>query len=210
MKIVGYVLALSFFLSGCGTVSYQKAKDQSSATTLQEKRDVLIKWMPFHNGQQQNFPQIRNELLRYNGENNDFLTRLISKCYSSGNDECAYDFYINELSDKKDEVCSRDKACVKDREINQGINDLNRTYYLVMARNQYDQAEFDFNIRALCKAAGVGQRGGIPLRQIEEDVNQQPGLPPEVRGQFRDIAMSCWTLSKNGITDGTTQIKNVY
>ncbi|EKN4037568.1 hypothetical protein [Yersinia enterocolitica] len=210
MKIVSYVLALTFFLSGCGTVSYQKAKDQSSATTLQEKRDVLIKWMPSHNGQQQNFPKIRGELLRYNGEDSEFLRNLINECYNSGNDECAYDFYVKELNNKKDEFCSKNPDCAKDRETSQAINDLNRTYYLVMARNQYDQAEFDLTIRQLCKAAGVGQRRGIPLSQIEDDVNQQPGLSPEIRGQLRDVSVSCWVLSKNGVLDGTTEIKNIY
>ena len=89
-------------------------------------------------------------------------------------------------------------------------NEINIVYYLVMARNKYDQAEFDLYIRNLCRAAGIGQRRGISLEQMLNDVNQEPGLSPEVRSQFADVARSCWILSKNGIDDATTTIRNAY
>lgn len=150
-------------------------------------------------------------------ETSDFLKRLTDKCYhlsyyKSG--ACALDFYYSELVERKKEqsnaICDKDEKCVKERNVINASNKLNSTYYLVMARNPYDQSEFDLNIRSLCKAAGIGQRRGISLEQIKSDVEQQPGMSPEVRGQFRDVAVNCWILSENGVIDGTTKIKNIY
>ncbi|WP_275261753.1 hypothetical protein [Citrobacter freundii] len=210
MKIIAKALFLCFFLSGCGTTAYQKSSDFSSADTLQQKRDVLIKWLPSYNGMQKNFPKIRNELIESVGEDNAFLNGLVLECYNNRNDECVYHYYINAIDEYNDKKCEENPSCLKERNLNKAINKLNSTYYLVMARNQYHQSEFDLIIRELCKSAGIGQRGGISLMQIENDVNQASGLSPEVRGQFRDIAMECWKLSSYGINDGTTKIKNIY
>lgn len=208
MKKIIFLLFLSVMLTGCATSEYQKRSDFESAFTLQQKRDVLIKWMPFIYAKE--FTQIRQDLIKLNGESDRFLTGLVTQCYTSGYENCTYDYYIRALEQANNEQCDKDLNCVKQRDISQATDLLNKTYYLVMARNKYDQSEFDLNIRYLCKAAGVGQRRGISLEQIKSDVEQQPGMSPEVRGQFRDIAVSCWILSKNGINDGTTKIKNIY
>ncbi|MFZ5326642.1 hypothetical protein [Enterobacter asburiae] len=190
--------------------------------SMQKQRDILVSRAPSDlavNGS--NIPvsmnDVRSQLVSNGWETNDFIKRLTDKCYhlsyyNSGS--CALDFYYGELVERKKEqsnaICERDEQCVKDRNVINASRDLNSTYYLIMARNPYDQSEFDLNIRSLCKAAGVGQRRGISLEQIKSDVEQQPGMSPEVRGQFRDVAVNCWILSKNGVTDGTTKIKNIY
>lgn len=205
MKIACYVSVLCFFISAC------------SAPTIQQKRDSLLENAsvnPYSStgSQDKSIYDTRAKLIQYGGETPEFLKKLTDKCYGlpyeSG--QCAINVYSDELKTKQDEACDKESSCVIERETKSAIDNLNQQYYFVMARNQYDQAEFDLNIRALCKAAGIGQRGGISLMQVEYDVNQEPGLSPEVRGQFREIAMSCWTLSKNGIADGTTKIKNIY
>ncbi|MBZ6567090.1 hypothetical protein FMJ68_00030 [Klebsiella grimontii] len=204
------VLLISFFLAGCGTNVYKKSRDFASAETLQEKRDALIKWMPSYNGQLQNFPKIRNELISLNGENETFINGLVLTCFNSKDENCTYDYYVKEVSRLNDLKCDKDVACVRDREVMNASDELNRVYYLVMARNQYNQGEFDLYIRNLCRAAGIGQRRGVSLGQMLNDVNQEPGLSPEVRSQFSDVARSCWVLSKNGIDDATTTIRNAY
>lgn len=208
MKKVICLLSLSVILTGCVTSGYEKRSDFESASTLQQKRDVLIKWIPFTYAKE--FPPIRQELIQKTGENEMFLTGLVAQCYTSGYDKCAYDYYIRAIEQADDEQCDKTTSCVKQRDISRATNQLNSTYYLVMARNQYDQSWFDLNLRTLCKSAGIAQRNGISLDKIKYDVEQQPGLSPEVRGQFRDVAVSCWVLSKNGIQDGTTTIKNIY
>lgn len=210
MKRMILVLTISFFLAGCGTNAYKKSRDFSSAETLQEKRDALIKWMPSYNGQLQNFPKIRNELIGLNGENEAFLNGLVLTCFNSKDESCTYDYYSKEVDRLNNQKCDKDVSCVRRREVMNASNELNSVYYLVMARNKYDQAEFDLYIRNLCRAAGIGQRRGISLEQMLNDVNQEPGLSPEVRSQFADVARSCWILSKNGIDDATTTIRNAY
>ncbi|MGP8937422.1 hypothetical protein [Enterobacter soli] len=190
--------------------------------SIQKQRDILVSRAPLDfavNGSNipVNMKDIRGQLVSNGWETNDFVKRLTDKCYhlsyyNSGS--CALDFYYDELVKRKKEqseaICEKDEKCVKERNVINASRELNATYYLVMARNPYDQSEFDFNIRSLCKAAGIGQRRGISLEQIKSDVEQQPGMSPEVRGQFRDIAINCWVLSKNGVIDGTTEIKNIY
>ncbi|HDL7332079.1 TPA: hypothetical protein PXN50_001873 [Yersinia enterocolitica] len=210
MNKLCFFLIASILLSGC------------AEPPLSQKRDFLIKMAPsIYNPMGASIPvdinTVRGEMVANGWETDDFLKRLSDKCYDlsyAASGSCALDFYYDELKEKKEEkedvLCSKNSACIKDRETKSAIHDLNHIYYLVMARNQYDQAEFDLTIRQLCKAAGVGQRRGIPLRQIEDDVNQQPGLSPEIRGQLRDVSVSCWVLSKNGVLDGATEIKNIY
>lgn len=89
---------LSFSLSGCITPAYEKSRDLESAKTLQEKRDVLLKWSP--NGLNplcSNLPtnarEARNRYLKYNDESNEFLNGLINKCYSSISDACVFNYY---------------------------------------------------------------------------------------------------------------------
>lgn len=210
MKILYGVILSCLVLSGCADPSIQK------------QRDILVSRAPSDysvSGSKTpvSMTDLRNKLVSNGWETDDFIKRLTNKCYhlsyyNSGS--CALDFYYGELvertREKSDALCDKDENCIRERNILNAARDLNTTYYSVMARNPYDQSEFDLNIRTLCKAAGIGQRRGIELEQIRSDVEQQPGMSPEIRGQFRDIAVACWILSKNGITDGTTKIKNIY
>ncbi len=91
---------LSFSLSGCITPSYEKSRDFESAKTLQEKRDVLLKWSPNElNPLGSNLPSnamdARNRYLKYSDENNEFLNGLINQCYRSTSSVCAYNYYWN-------------------------------------------------------------------------------------------------------------------
>lgn len=190
--------------------------------SIQKQRDILVSRAPSDlavNGS--NIPvrmnDVRSQLVSNGWETNDFLKRLTDKCYHlsyNKSGSCALDFYYGELVERKKQqsnaICEKDEQCVKEKNIVKASMALNDTYYFIMARNPYDQSEFDLNIRTLCKAAGVGQRRGISLEQIQSDVEKQPGLSPEVRGQFRDVAVNCWILSKNGVVDGTTKIKNIF
>ncbi|WP_308537666.1 hypothetical protein [uncultured Kluyvera sp.] len=190
--------------------------------SIQKQRDILVSRAPSDyavNGSTTpvRMNDIREQLVSNGWETNDFIKRLTDKCYhlsyyDSGS--CALDYYYGELltrkSEKQSAACDKNEECVRNRNVDSASQSLNATYYLVMARNQYDQSWFDLNIRSLCKSAGIAQRNGISLDRIKYDVEQQPGLSPEVRGQFRDVAAACWVLSKNGIQDGTTTIKNIY
>ncbi|EFK2028468.1 hypothetical protein A8630_002411 [Escherichia coli] len=210
MKKIYCVILSILFLSGCADPSIQK------------QRDVLIARAPSDfTVRGSNIPvrisDIRGQLVSNGWETDDFVKRLTDKCYhlsyaKSGG--CALDYYYSELlkrtGERNDAICNKDEKCIKEKNIIKTANELNTTYYFVMARNPYDQSELDFNIRALCKAAGIGQRRGISIEQIREDVEQQPGLSPEIRGQFRDIAVACWKLSEYGINDGAKEIKNIY
>ena len=212
MKGLKFVVVLSVLLSLVGCAS----------KTIQQKRDILLNRAPQgytsrDSGAPVNITELRNKLLSAGGEDDAFLRKLSEVCYEAPyfeSGKCTLGFYLDEVEkierQKREESCKKDISCSKDMEIFQAAQELNRVYYLVMARNPYDQSELDLNLRSLCRAAGVGQRGGIPLDQIRADVEQQPGLSPEIRGQFRDVAISCWKLSKNGVPDGTIKIKNLY
>ncbi|ELI7915927.1 hypothetical protein VYJ29_003812 [Yersinia enterocolitica] len=98
MKKILFLCILSFTLSGCITPEHEKARDLESATTLQQKRDALLKWspnvfIPLGSSLPSNAAEARKEYLKYKGEDNEFLNGLISKCYNSQSSTCAYDYY---------------------------------------------------------------------------------------------------------------------
>ncbi|MGK0688370.1 hypothetical protein ACSFC0_23770 [Serratia marcescens] len=107
MKKVSTVLLLSFFLTGCG-YQYDRARDRESANTLQQKRDVLLKWSPFEvKGRSMDEPinvyEARRNYIGGGEESDKFLSDLISSCYNSTSDVCAYDYYVNAAKREGDE-----------------------------------------------------------------------------------------------------------
>lgn len=210
MKRFCSVIMLCLLISGCADPSVYK------------QRDILVSRAPSNYALRGssipvNMADIRGQLVSNGWETDDFIKRLTTKCYQLSylqSGSCALDFYYGELvkrkSEQSDALCDKNEKCVEERNIYNATRNLNSTYYVVMARNPYDQSEFDLNLRSLCRAAGVAQRRGITLSQIESDIGQQPGLSPEVRGQFKGVAEACWILSENGVADGTTKIKNLY
>ncbi|ELE7969919.1 hypothetical protein RCA18_002621 [Salmonella enterica] len=107
MKKIYQVLLISALLSGCG-YQYERTRDRESASTLQQKRDVLLKWTPFtisnrHPGDPSNVYEARRNYIGHGEESNEFLLGLISHCYNSTSDLCAYNYYVNarKVRDKK-------------------------------------------------------------------------------------------------------------
>ncbi|EEE7083590.1 hypothetical protein ATS58_003354 [Salmonella enterica subsp. enterica serovar Pensacola] len=99
MKKIYSVLLISLLLSGCG-YQYERSRDRESAGTLQQKRDVLLKWTPFtvnnrHPGDPSNIYEARRNYIGHGEESDEFLSGLISQCYNSTSDLCAYDYYVN-------------------------------------------------------------------------------------------------------------------
>lgn len=118
---------LSFSLSGCITPAYEKSRDLESAKTLQEKRDVLLKWSPFEIktrgvNDPYNVNEARRRYLEHGEESESFLTGLISSCYSSASDICAYNYYVD-ANNKNWEEIKKKQAKVAELYTNQLIEE---------------------------------------------------------------------------------------
>ncbi|MEX0557270.1 hypothetical protein D3C80_25480 [compost metagenome] len=87
-----------------------------------------------------------------------------------------------------------------------GVNELSGRCHAFV----YQQADYDAGVRIMCRSAGKTQRNGVPLERMKENINLAEGIGPEMRYQMVKVAEACWTLSKNGIPDGTTQIRSMY
>ncbi|MEB1007764.1 hypothetical protein VC862_24605 [Citrobacter braakii] len=206
----GWLVLILFILSGCADPS------------VTEQRDILLKRAPSGYGEPNSkkplsINLIRGELMANGWETQEFLNRLSKECFDlsySQSGLCTLNLYNEQLKDnkyKRDyDNCSKNQECAKERETTNAVNALNSKYYIAMARNRYDQATLDREIREMCKAVGIGQRRGISRDQVSEVINQAPGISPENRAYLRDIADACWVLSKNGIQDGASKIQNVY
>ncbi|QGH64141.1 hypothetical protein [Serratia proteamaculans] len=99
MKKASTVLLISFLLTGCG-YQYDRARDRESANTLQQKRDVLLKWSPSEVKNRSiddpiNVYEARRNYIGSGEESDRFLSELISSCYNSTSDVCAYNYYAN-------------------------------------------------------------------------------------------------------------------
>jgi len=127
MKKLCCVVLSCLILSGCG-YQYERNRDREEAKTLQQKRDVLLKWSPFEikNRSPDDPYNIYDARKRYigNGEESDsFLTGMISSCYSSLSDECAYNYYVaaynkdwNKVKKKQSEIAdSYNNKIIKER-----------------------------------------------------------------------------------------------
>ncbi|EIZ4350400.1 hypothetical protein OE353_003297 [Salmonella bongori] len=108
MKKIYSVLLISVLLSGCG-YQYERGRDRESAGTLQQKRDVLLKWTPFtvnnrHPGDPSNVYEARRNYIGHGEESDEFLSGLISQCYNSTSDLCAYDYYVNAANAENEKI----------------------------------------------------------------------------------------------------------
>ncbi|MFP1862251.1 hypothetical protein [Lonsdalea quercina] len=125
----------------------------------------------------------------------------------------AYDKGINNLNKKieiealkKEQQCQADVNCMKEREIYSAIESLNYSYRVVMAQNPYFQSDLDASLRQVCRRAGEAQRNWLSLNQVKKNLDLVEGIAPNDRIMIKRVASSCWVLSKNGISDGTTKI----
>ncbi|MEH4266038.1 hypothetical protein [Klebsiella aerogenes] len=133
----------------------------------------------------------------------------------------AYDSLIKEYQERKrienkkyaeekEAECQASKECMTKRKIDSASYDLNSIYYSIMAQNPYLQADYDAAVRRMCRSAGEAQRNGVSLDQMQKNIDLVEGIAPTARYQIKQVAKVCWTLSKYGVPDGTTQIKPMY
>ena len=99
MRKVIFLSVISFFIAGCTTSEHERSRDYESAKTLQQKRDVLLKWgqdsiTPWDSGLPSNAIKARDEYLKYKYEDDVFLKGLVDSCYNSTSNKCAYNYYI--------------------------------------------------------------------------------------------------------------------
>lgn len=99
MKKACCVILSCLILNGCG-YQYERNRDRDEAKTLQQKRDVLLKWSPFEIKQRgENSPynvnDARRRYLQHGEENDLFLEGLVSACFTSTSDVCAYNYYVD-------------------------------------------------------------------------------------------------------------------
>lgn len=110
---------------------------------------------------------------------------------------------------RRDEIkkCEASPNCAKDRAIDAAVQKLNITYSVVLAQNPYMQAEYDGVIRMMCRKSGEAQRDGVSLEQLMKNLDSVEGVAPQDRRNMKDVAESCWTLSKHGISNGNEKIR---
>lgn len=147
--------------------------------------------------------------------------RKDNKCYFNRYNDLLHDLMYQrqieqqkkeneEFAKQKEAECQASKECMSKREISAASYTLNSIYYSLMAQYPYQQADSDAGVRHMCRVAGEAQRSGVPLDLMKEHINLTEGIGPEMRYQIIKVAEACWTLSKNGVPDGTTQIRSMY
>lgn len=99
MKKACCVILSCLILSGCG-YQYERSRDRDEAKTLQQKRDVLLKWSPLEIKQRSdnspyNANDARRRYLEHGEESDSFLEGLVSACFTSKSDVCAYNYYVD-------------------------------------------------------------------------------------------------------------------
>lgn len=150
MKKASAVLLLSFFIVSCSSWDRGKAK------TIEQKRDVLLKYGPqYVPGYLSKTPlgiyDLRKQVVDDAGETKEFLNQLVEKCYSSHDDYCAVEEYFNakEEIDKKKE--RRNEVPVKKGDlfyckvnINQATGPVDSTNVRVGVKDNIDTVGFIF------------------------------------------------------------------
>ncbi|EKQ3325076.1 hypothetical protein G3W18_08325 [Klebsiella pneumoniae] len=136
--------------------------------------------------------------------------------YANAHDDGIKTFKNNEVlkrqseQKRKEEDCRSNEKCAAKMEIDSASYTLNSIYYSLMARYPYQQADSDAGVRRMCRAAGEAERSGVSLELMKKNISLTEGIGPEMRYQIIQVAEACWTMSKYGVPDGTTQIKSVY
>lgn len=107
MRKLIFLSIIFFLITGCTTSEYEKSRDFESAKTLQQKRDVLLKWgqdgvASWDSGLPSNAIKARGEYLKYKDEDDIFLKGLVDSCYNSSSNKCTYDYYMSATKDAKD------------------------------------------------------------------------------------------------------------
>lgn len=212
------VLIFFIALSGCAMspseyIDYQKANkfDETKFST--------------NSSGMQSVKDLREIYKKETGENlpeqDTSDCRKDNKCYFNRYSDLLHDLMYQRQIDKqkkeneafaaqKEAECQASKECMAKREIDAASYTLNNVYYSLMARYPYQQADSDAGLRRMCRAAGEAERSGVSLELMKKNISLTEGIGPEMRYQIIQVAEACWTMSKYGVPDGTTQIKSVY
>lgn len=211
------LLACSFSLISC-------ALSPSEALKYQSEHDFENTLFQTKSNEKLSVFNLRNKYKNTTGKElpnqNTASCQKDASCYYNKY-AVAYDSLIKEYQERKrienkkyaeekEAECQASKECMTKREIDSASYDLNSIYYSIMAQNPYLQADYDGFIRRTCRGAGVGQRNGMPLEALQQKIDLVEGVAPQTRYEIKQIAEACWTLSKYGVSDGTTKIKPMY
>ncbi|MFP1780329.1 hypothetical protein ACLEEB_14350 [Lonsdalea quercina] len=230
IKKITCILAVIILLTGCEGPKHLQWRTADSDS---KKFEYLLSVSSDKSinppiGKGPSFTETRMQYLQLIGEEREsglFVHQLLSNCFTKDADHwgaasCTTNFYQNALVDEhrkrkdkekkemeeNEEKCQLSPQCVKDREVDSAARDLNYVYSVVLSQHPYSQAEMDGAIRHLCRMAGEAQRNWLPLNQVKKNLDLVEGIAPNDRIMIKRVASSCWVLSKNGISDGTTKI----
>ncbi|TCW09236.1 hypothetical protein EDF73_11010 [Raoultella sp. BIGb0138] len=212
-----FLLALSFSLSGCAlspneAVNYQKEHDFENVTFQTKSNERLSVFNLRHKFKNITGMELPNQ--------NTYECQRDASCYY-GKYASAYDSLMEKHQEEKDkqnkivakqkeDECQASKECMNKREVDAASYTLNSIYYSLMAQNPYLQADYDAAVRRMCRSAGEAQRNGVSREQMQKNIDLVEGIAPGVRYQIKQVAESCWKMSKYGVPDGTTQIRSMY
>ncbi|HCI9591530.1 TPA: hypothetical protein NQF56_002398 [Klebsiella variicola] len=114
------------------------------------------------------------------------------------------------LAQKQVDECMANEQCAAKKKVENASFKLNNLYYGILAQNQYLQADYDAAVRRMCRSAGEAQRNGVSQDNMQKNIDLLEGIAPDTRYQIKQVAEACWTLSRYGVPDGTTEIKSRY
>lgn len=212
-----YFIPLVFLLSSCAlspteAIQYQKEhgfdkqkfKTNSGGTqSVDDLREIYKNVTGLKLPEQNTSECLKDNVCYYNKYANVFDSMMDKKREKERKENEAF-------AAQKEAECQASKECMAKREIDAASYTLNNVYYSLMARYPYQQADSDAGVRRMCRAAGEAERSGVSLELMKKNISLTEGIGPEMRYQIIQVAEACWTMSKYGVPDGTTQIKSVY
>lgn len=208
MKGALVIITLCALLVGCASELEKKKSAVNNAHSLQEKRDVLLKYSATAGWPADNE---REDYLKYATETDAFLSGLVSTCYADEYRSCVKKFYASATESAKEEKrkkCFLDSECKKKIIVSEAQEELNKWYYIFIYNNQYQTGEADRMARMICDAVTKNQNAGMPYNQTENIIRRISGIEPVNREMLIKIGNSCWYLSHYGY-DPITLIRPV-
>ncbi|WP_149543175.1 hypothetical protein [Serratia marcescens] len=208
MKGALVIITLCALLVGCASELEKKKSAVNNAHSLQEKRDVLLKYSATIGWPADNE---REGYLKYGAETDAFLSGLVSTCYADEYRDCVKKYYDAawKLAYKEDRrKCFLDTECKKNTIVSEAQEELNKWYYILIANNQFQTGEADRTARMICDAVTKSQNAGMPYDQTENIIRRISGIEPVNREMLIKIGNACWDLSHYGY-DPITLIRPV-
>ncbi|MFT2793024.1 hypothetical protein ACMV5I_23560 [Serratia sp. T13T92] len=208
MKRLLVIITFCSLLVGCASELEKKKSAVDKAHSLQEKRDVLLKYSATAGW---SADRERDGYLKYGAETDSFLSGLVSACYANEYRDCVKKYYDTawELAYKEDRrKCFLDAECKKNTIVSEAQDELNKWYYILIANNQFQTGEADRTARMICDAVAKSQSAGMPYEQTESIIRRISGIEPVNREMLIKIGFACWDLSYYGY-DPITSIRPV-